>query len=127
MCQHISHEEYIIDTFELCIECIKDFMDAPIAELTLDQIHKDFGSPTSPISDEQARKILEYYNGRLKIYQQIKSELTSIHKHNSMYDNIVVRRYNIPHEYNEFVVDENEALYDQNEAYIEVIIEKNVK
>ena len=101
---------------ELCKEIIKDYLDVPLAELTLEQVKKDFSRTDLQISEERAVQIQNYYNGRFAMHQTIVRDFcdavaagkpTTLH-------------YDIPEKYNQFQVDDTEFHESQICAYLEV-------
>ena len=123
ICKHISYDSFVVDSFDLCMKCIKDFIDSPKHELTLDQIYDDFNSPEYPLDEEYAKKIQVYYNGRFNIHQKIVKEITNIVENISLlHDMPITKRYEIPNECYAFDTDEMQC--KNNETYIEVNIEK---
>lgn len=73
--KHSNSESYEVEDLDACKAIVKDLMDVPIAELSLEQVKKEFGLTECNISEEQAIKIQNYYNGRLALYNVIMKEL----------------------------------------------------
>lgn len=121
-CNHISFEQYTFSTIDMCRQCVKDFLDVPEAELTFEEVKKDWSDHKYPISDEKLKEIQAYYNGRLDIYNKVLLDLAAVESYGIDGDSIELR-YDIPHKFNEFVTDENEKLSIQNEAYLLIRIE----
>ena len=113
-CQQINNDVYKTDQSELAEKILADILDAPTAELTLEQIKDDFSSPRYPITEEKAVQIQNYYNGRLALSQTILQDLKD-HSPRTLH-------YDIPQKYNSFTVEDEDEL-TQNEAYIEIVIE----
>ena len=84
-------------------------MDVPEAELTFEEVKKDWSDHKYPISDEKLKEIQAYYNGRLDIYNKVLLDLAAVESYGIDGDSIELR-YDIPHKFNEFVTDENEKL-----------------
>lgn len=78
LCRHVSTDAYSANDVELAKTIIKDILDAPIAELSLESIKHDFGSHDYPLSEEAAVAIKDYYNGRYALYQAVLDDLKSL-------------------------------------------------
>ena len=101
---------------ELCKEIIKDFLDVPLAELTLEQVKKDFSRTDFQISEERAVQIQNDYNGRFALHQTIVKDFcdaVAVGKPTTLH-------YDIPEKYNQFQVDDTEFHESQICAYLEV-------
>ena len=115
LCRHINSDQYIVQSIEDVKEVIKDFLDIPTAELSLEEIMKDFSSEKYPLSEEKAVAIQNYYNGRLTIYEKLCADLEKY----SLEENIALT-YEIPQKYNEFVVTDDEEPSKQNRAFLRI-------
>ena len=73
-------------------------MDVPIAELSLEQVKKEFGKSEYGLSEEQVIKIQNYYNGRLALYNVIMKELSD-------QSSWQLLKHEIPAEYASFCID----------------------
>jgi len=116
ICESENFDSYTTTSLELCKQIIKDFLDAPIAELSLEAIHKDFDHGNDILSESQAICIQTYYNGRLAMLNAILDDLEGIEENKILH-------YDIPEQYNRFTRyenDEDEKLSKQLEAYIEI-------
>lgn len=100
-CQAIHNltESYEIDTLDACKRIIRDFMDVPIAELTLSQVKDDFTLNDYSISEEKAVQIQNYYNGRLALYNVILNDVDNQSEWQLL-------KYDIPAKYATFNVEE---------------------
>lgn len=121
MCVHDSQETYDeIRQFGLRDKIIADFMDAPLTEMSLEQIKKDFECPEfGEISEQRLVNIQNYYNGRLALLNQIKSDLQQFEQNaNGKFK----KTYEILEHYNSFNVycDEDEIHDKQIEAWISI-------
>ena len=74
--KHSNSESYEVEDLDACKAIVKDLMDIPIAELSLDAVKKEFAPYNGMLSEEQAIKIQNYYNGRLALYNVIMKELS---------------------------------------------------
>jgi len=108
----------VVYSEDVCIEAVRDFLDSPASELTLDEIKQDFSSHEWPISDKKAKEIQEYYNGRLAAFKEIEAAV----KESSMKSLPIVIKHPIAEKHNSFSVAPEEALAKQNDAYVEVKI-----
>lgn len=96
--KHSNSESYEVEDLEVCKAIVKDLMDIPVAELSLEQVKKEFGKSEYNLSEEQAIKIQNYYNGRLALYNVIMKELDSQNSWQLL-------KYEIPVEYASFCFD----------------------
>lgn len=96
--KHSNSESYEVEDLEVCKAIVKDLMDIPVAELSLEQVKKEFGKSEYNLSEEQAIKIQNYYNGRLALYNVIMKELDSQNSWQLL-------KYEIPVEYASFYFD----------------------
>lgn len=100
--KHSNSESYEVENLDACKAVVKDLMDVPIAELSLKQVKKEFGPTECNISEEQAIKIQNYYNGRLALYNIIMKELDDKSSWQLL-------KYDIPNEYANFYYDIDDA------------------
>lgn len=121
LCRHISDDKYEVEGLDFCKEVLKDFLDAPVAEMTLEQVKKEFEEPRiGPISQERLQAIANYYNGRLKLQKEIFSQLDALG------DKPHIFKFDIPMEYNYFACyadDDDEHMTKQNSAWLEVVVQ----
>lgn len=113
LCRHVSTDSYSANDVELAKTIVKDILDAPIAELSLESIKHDFGSRDYPLTEEAAVAIKDYYNGRYALYQAILDDMKMLEPR--------VLHYDIPQKYNTFSIEDNAAT-KQISAYIEITI-----
>lgn len=74
---HVNVNTWTTSSLNTITTLIKDIIDAPIKELTLDQIKCDFSSRDFPISEDTARQICDYYNVRYTLQQSILNDISS--------------------------------------------------
>ena len=96
-CQHSLVEEWTTSDFEKALLILKDFLDVPEAELTNEQVRDDFCIPD--MTEEQVVGIVNYFNGRLAIWDYAQKELKD-HFEAGALDNIFC--YEIPEKYASF-------------------------
>lgn len=96
-CQHLNVEEWTTTDFKKALEIIKDFLDVPLAKVTNEQVKMDFNFPN--ITEEQVVGIVNYYNGRLAIWEYAEKELKD-HVLAGALDNVFC--YEIPEKYSSF-------------------------
>jgi len=116
VCRHVENEEWTTDDRELAVKIIRDMMDVPESELTLEQVRADFSDRTCDVSEEQLVSIQNYYNGRFAMYNRILDEIENCCENR-------ISRYDIPYEYNHFSTGDDageSASETQNEAYVEL-------
>lgn len=113
LCRHVSTDSYSANDVELAKTIVKDILDAPIAELSLESIKHDFGSRDYPLTEEAAVAIKDYYNGRFALYQAILDDMKTLEPR--------VLHYDIPQKYNTFSIEDNTTT-KQISAYIEITI-----
>jgi len=99
-----------------CRAVLKDIFDPPEAELTLDMVEKEFSSPKYPVTKDKLEKIVDYYNGRAKLYNKMTRWLETAKPGDS---NLI----DIPAELNQFTT-VDEPLAEQVEAYIKVTVKE---
>jgi hypothetical protein len=117
-CISIDSTSYETTDLKLCKTIIKDFLDVPEAELSLDEVKKQFDDPRYNISEEKLVAIQNYYNGRLALFKTIMFEIDDLN--NGIYT------YDIPYEYNHFVIEDDEEYKEkQINAYIELKVDNN--
>lgn len=119
-CINTDYVSYETEDLNMLKEIIKDLLDIPISELSLDEIKKQFSSPSyANISEEKLISIQNYYNGRFALYKTIMNDID---------DNIYIHhKYNIPYEYNHFVVEDDDKFNEEQiEAFIEIALEMNI-
>jgi hypothetical protein len=124
-CINTDYSSYETEDRSLFKQMIKDLLDVPIAELSLEEIKEQFSSHPydRDISEEKLVAIQNFYNGRFALCRTIMETLDS---HNFKYDEVLKLQYDIPYEYNHFVVEDNDEFdEEQIEAYISLEI-KNV-
>lgn len=100
---------------EAALLVLKEFTDAPDEVLTLKMVKEDFGYSNSTMSDKVAQKIADYYNGRKKIYENLRELLES--------GELEYEKVEIPEELNGFTTQEDDEEFEKShslEAWIEV-------
>lgn len=123
-CIQTDTVSYVTDKLDLCKIIITDLLDVPETALTLEEVKKQFSSPHySEISEEKLVAILNFYNGRLALHKTIVDNIELLHKLDCL-DNCHILKYDIPYEYNHFIVEDSDVLEEQIDAYIELKIEK---
>lgn len=93
---------------------LNEFLDAPDHEMTLEEAKKEFFDSNQTMSDETAKKIVDYYNGRKSIFDNLVSLLG---------DEFEYEKVAIPEELNGFTTQENDTEFEKGhtlEAWIEV-------
>ena len=119
-CIETSYNSYETTDLDLCKQIIKDFLDAPEAELSLDAVRQEFSSPRYDISESKLVAIQNFYNGRLGMYNTIIRQIELLES-----NEVFCKKYNIPYEYNYFLVEGDRIEEEQIEAFIELRIEHN--
>ena len=75
-CRHINYDCYEVNDLETCKSVLKDFLDAPVAEMTIEQVKKEFEDPKmGAIDEKRLLAIRDYYNGRLELQREIFEKL----------------------------------------------------
>ena len=100
--KHSNSESYEVEDLDACRAIVKDLMDVPISELSLEQVKKEFGKSEYGLSEEQVIKIQNYYNGRLALYNVIMKELSD-------QSSWQLLKHDIPAEYASFYYDINDT------------------
>lgn len=62
---------------EAALLVLREFVDPPEEDVTIESVKKSFTDSNSVMSDKTAQKIVDYYNGRKKIYEHLKELLES--------------------------------------------------
>ncbi len=119
-CIETSYNSYETTDLDLCKQIIKDFLDAPEAELSLDAVRQEFSSPRYDISESKLVAIQNFYNGRLGMYNTIIRQIELLES-----NEVFCKKYNIPYEYNYFSVEGDRIEEEQIEAFIELRIEND--
>lgn len=115
MCNHRYVDEYSTDDIDMAKDLIKEMLDAPLAELTLDEIQKDFSDIyDSDLSESTLVSIMNYYNGRLGLYKRMIFDIENLKQPQTL-------RYDIPKEYSEFLDDDSERIHKK--TYMEMRID----
>lgn len=116
LCRHTNFDEFVVESKEACIDVIKDFLDAPLKELTDEEIQNDFGGHNLKLSKQKIKEIQAYYNGRYVLCQKILDKIeksTGVSKWSQL--------YSIPEHLNTFrTIDDDEDEFKQIDAYIEI-------
>lgn len=118
-CRNIGYDEYHSDSEYLAKQIIKDILDPPEAEMTLEMIEKEFSEPSGKwyVPEENLIAIQTYYNGRYALYQQILKDLEINKNYKKNF------KYQIPYEYNHFNIDDEKNVFErQRNSYIEIEI-----
>lgn len=74
---HININTWTTSSLNTITDLIKDIIDAPIGELTVEQIKTDYGSRDWPITDTKAQQICDYYNIRYAMQKTILNDISS--------------------------------------------------
>lgn len=74
---HINTNTWTTSSLNTITDLIKDIIDAPIGELTVEQIKTDYGSRDWPITDTKAQQICDYYNIRYTMQKTILNDISS--------------------------------------------------
>jgi hypothetical protein len=119
-CIDTSYNSYETTDLDVCKQIIKDFLDAPETELSLDAIRQEFSSPNYNISENKLVAIQNFYNGRLGMYNTIMRQIELLEPNEEF-----CKKYNIPYKYNYFSVECDETNEEQIDAFIELRIENN--
>lgn len=93
---------------------LNEFLDAPDHEMTVEEVKKKFFDSNQNTSDEAAKKIVDYYNGRKSIFDNLVAFLGDEFE----YEKVV-----IPEELNGFTTQKNDIEFEKShtlEAWIEV-------
>jgi hypothetical protein len=98
--EYTDKQSYKKLNLETALLVLKEIIDAPDSELTLNSVKEDFKFSNSSMSDGVAQKIVDYYNGRKKIYEDIKDLLES--------GEFEYEKIAIPEELNGFTTQEND-------------------
>ena len=113
--EHTDKQSYKKLNLEAALLVLKEITDAPDKVLTLEIVKEYFEDSNSTMSDKVAQKIADYYNGRQKIYENLKSLLES--------GDLEYEKIDIPEELNGFTTQENDEEFEKShslEAWIEV-------
>lgn len=79
---------------------MKDLLDVPVAELTLDEVRADFEDPKmGALPEEKLVAIQDYYNGRLALWRQFVKDISGLDPNAES-----TLKYDIPEKYNTFWV-----------------------
>ena len=123
VCRHISDDCYEVNDLETCKSVLKDFLDAPVAEMSLEQVKKEFEDPRmGAIDEKRLLAIRDYYNGRLELQRKIFEKLEKQHQFPCVY------RFDIPFSCNYFAcyADKgDEDMNKQEDAYIQIEVTEN--
>lgn len=130
MCINTEMSTYETADKDLAIIISKDFLDVPSAEMTLDQVRKEFEDERfGPIPEEKLVAIQNYYNGRLALYEHVKQMFETEPWHaayeplNNEQVPLYTKQFDIPYEYNHFMVYDDggdESKEEQLAAYLKV-------
>lgn len=132
ICTSTETFSYETDDKDLALRIAKDFLDVPEAEMTLDEVRKEFEDhKIGEIPEEKLVAIQNYYNGRLAMYEHVKMMFASEPWLKSNSDDAdsdgqspdYTKWFDIPYKYNHFMVyDDNgdESKEEQLEAYLKV-------
>ena len=113
--EYTNKQSYKKLNLETALLVLKEIIDVPDSELTLNSVKEEFKSSNSSMSDGVAQKIADYYNGRKKIYEDIKDLLES--------GEFEYEKIAIPEELNGFTTQENDEEFKKTqtlESWIEV-------
>ena len=132
ICVNTESSQYETTDKDLALRIAKDFLDVPEAEMTLDEVRKEFEDHRcGEIPEEKLVAIQNYYNGRLALYEHVKTMFASEpwlkpSAGDAPQDGQTpdyTRWFDIPYEYNHFMVYDdggNESKEVQLEAYLKV-------
>ena len=113
--EYTDKQAYKKLNLEAALLVLKEFIDAPDSNLTLESVKEDFKASNATMSDEVAQKIVNYYNGRKKIYDKLKDLLET--------GEFEYEKIDIPEELNGFTTQENDEEFEKTkilESWIEV-------
>ena len=119
-CRHINIEEWTTANFQKALAILKDFLDVPLAKITLDQVKEDFRY--LELSEEKALSIMNYYNGRLAIWEYAERELKD-HLSAGAIDNVFC--YDIPAKYSSFESFSEKSQREIIQTKIEVVCQNS--
>lgn len=132
LCTDLS--SYETEDLQMCKDIVKDLLDVPVAEMSIEEVKKQFEDPAyKQLSEEKLVSIQSYYNGRLALHRKLMQDLDmldcvdlgSIAKNVPDLKEPVILKHDIPRSYNCFYVeDDDDGSEEQVEAYIEVKIEE---
>lgn len=113
LCVHKNVESWETTSLATVHNWLKDTLDIPFKELTLEQIHEDFDDDRfGPLPEDRAKAIMEYYNGRLALHETIVDDLKDASNTNIKYD--------IPEKFNTFWVYGEKDKTRQVDAFISI-------
>ncbi len=75
--EYIDKQSYKKLNLEAALLVLREFVDPPEEDVTVESVKKSFIDSNSVMSDKTAQKIVDYYNGRKKIYEHLKELLES--------------------------------------------------
>ena len=113
--EYTDKQSYKKLNLEAALLVLKEFTDACDEDITVEMVKEDFESSNENMSDNVAKKIADYYNGRKKIYEKLKDLLES--------GELEYEKVEIPEELNGFTTQENDKEFEKSktlEAWIEV-------
>ena len=121
MCINTENLSYETTSLDLCKQIVKDFLDVPETELTLEEIKRQFtDAGTRNIPDDNLTAIQSYYNGRLALYKYIIDYIDLSAKKKQAH---IQKQFDIPYEYNHFIVEDDENdKEEQIAAYLKIEI-----
>lgn len=112
-------DEYETDDADLAVSIVRDWLDAPDRDMTEDDVRKQFDSPSRRVEDRYITGIMNYYNGRLRIFEKFKKDFENATEGAAM-------KYDIPYELNHFETDDSfvGGRETQHDSYFEVTAER---
>ena len=116
--EYMDKQSYGNLNVEAALFVLKEFIDSPNEDLSLEDVKKEFYESNRGMSDRVAERIAKYYNGRKAIYEKLKNLLES--------EELEYEKVEIPEELNKFTTQEDDEDIDkeqQLEAWIEVKVE----
>lgn len=116
--EYMDKQSYRNLNVEAALLVLKEFIDSPDEDLSLEDVKKEFYESNRGMSDRVAERIAKYYNGRKAIYEKLKNLLES--------GELEYEKVEIPEELNKFTTQEEDEDIDkeqQLEAWIEVKVE----
>lgn len=130
ICVSTESSQYETTDKDLALHIAKDFLDVPEAEMTLDEVRKEFEDHRiGEIPEEKLVAIQNYYNGRLAMYEHVKMMFESEpwmevpEPQSKEQVPLYTKQFDIPYKYNHFMVYDDsgdESKEEQLEAYLKV-------
>jgi len=111
--------EQEIDSADLVITAVKDWLDISDRDMTEEDVQREFGGDARRIDHKYVVQIMNYYNGRRAMFAEFKDKFAHIKPGD-------VIKYPIPYELNHFETELSDRDYNetQNEAYFQITAEE---